>query len=54
MNKKNLDYGLKIDYLGFLIPYLFVIGFGNDYNEEFRDLNHLCIINQEGIEKLRK
>jgi hypoxanthine phosphoribosyltransferase len=54
MNKKNLDYGLKIDYLGFLIPNLFVIGFGNDYNEEFRDLNHLCIINQEGIEKLRK
>ena len=54
MNPKNLDYELKIDYLGFLIPNLFVIGFGNDYNEEFRDLNHLCIINKEGIEKYKK
>jgi hypoxanthine phosphoribosyltransferase len=53
MNPKNLDYKLQIDYLGFLVPNLFVIGFGNDYNEEFRDLNHLCIINKEGIEKFK-
>lgn len=54
MNPKNLEYNFKIDYLGFLIPNLFVIGFGNDYNEEFRDLNHLCIINKEGIERFKK
>ena len=54
MNKKNLKYDLKIDYLGFLIPNLFVIGFGNEYNEEFRELKYLCIINQSGIERFKK
>jgi len=54
MNPMNLKYELRIDYLGFLIPNLFVIGFGNDYNEEFRDLNHLCIINKEGIITFKK
>jgi hypothetical protein len=24
-----------------------------DYNEEFRQLNHLCVINQEGIEHFK-
>jgi len=54
MNPLNLKYELRIDYLGFLIPNLFVIGFGNDYNEEFRDLNHLCVINEEGIKKFKR
>lgn len=53
MNSNNLTFRFKIDYLGFLIPNLFVIGFGNDYNEEFRDLNHLCIINQAGIDTFK-
>ncbi|OQV12467.1 putative Hypoxanthine-guanine phosphoribosyltransferase [Hypsibius exemplaris] len=34
---------------GFEIPDRFVIGFGMDYNERYRDLNHLCIINAAGI-----
>jgi hypoxanthine phosphoribosyltransferase len=56
MNSKNLQYDYHIDYLGFLIPNEFVVGFGCDYNEEFRQLDHLCSINSYGIEtfKLKK
>ncbi len=32
----------------------FVIGYALDYNEVFRDLTHICVINQRGIEKYRK
>ncbi|XP_055348392.1 hypoxanthine-guanine phosphoribosyltransferase-like isoform X2 [Paramacrobiotus metropolitanus] len=39
------------DFFGFEIPDRFVIGFGMDYNEKFRDLNHLCIINEAGIQR---
>ncbi|CAB3993103.1 hypoxanthine-guanine phosphoribosyltransferase-like [Paramuricea clavata] len=41
------------DYIGFEIPDKFVVGYALDYNEYFRDLNHICIINKEGIEKYR-
>jgi len=38
-------------FYGFEIPDRFVIGFGMDYNERYRDLNHLCIISPTGIQK---
>ena len=53
MNPEHLKYNYEINYVGFLIPNSFVIGFGMDYNEEFRQLNHLCVINQEGIEHFK-
>jgi len=53
MNKKNLALNLSIDYIGFLIPCQFVIGFGLDYNEEFRNLDHLCSINKCGIDTFK-
>ena len=53
MNPHHLKYNYEIKYLGFLIPDSFVIGFGMDYNEEFRQLNHLCVINKEGIQKFK-
>lgn len=44
--------GYRPDYLGFEIPNFFVIGYGGfDYNEYFRDLNHICIINETGKAK---
>merc|ERR1712156_351079 len=44
--------GYRPDYLGFEIPNMFVIGYGGfDYNEYFRDLNHICIINENGKAK---
>ncbi|XP_063132331.1 phosphoribosyltransferase domain-containing protein 1 isoform X7 [Rattus norvegicus] len=38
---------------GFEIPDVFVVGYALDYNEYFRDLNHICVINEHGKEKYR-
>lgn len=43
--------GFKGDYIGFSIPDKFIVGFALDYNEVFRDLPHIGVINQAGIEK---
>lgn len=43
--------GYKPDYAGFEIPNLFVVGYALDYNEYFRDLNHICVINKAGMIK---
>lgn len=53
MNFKNLEFNLIVDYLGFLVPDEFLIGFGLDYNEQFRNLDHLCAINKLGIEEFK-
>ncbi|KAJ3370553.1 hypoxanthine phosphoribosyltransferase 1 [Kappamyces sp. JEL0680] len=39
------------DYVGFSIPDAFVIGYGLDYNEVFRDLEHIAVINETGKRK---
>ena len=39
------------DYVGFSIPDLFVIGYGLDYNEKFRDLELIAVINENGKTK---
>ena len=49
----NIKVGYFADYIGFIIPDHFVIGFGLDYNEHFRDLPHLCIINKHGIDTFK-
>eukprot|EP01055_Gregarina_sp_Pseudo9_P002671 Gregarina_sp_Pseudo_9__2670@NODE_2919_length_823_cov_8_853316_g2666_i0_p1_GENE_NODE_2919_length_823_cov_8_853316_g2666_i0NODE_2919_length_823_cov_8_853316_g2666_i0_p1_ORF_typecomplete_len246_score61_16Pribosyltran/PF00156_27/2_8e21Pribosyl_synth/PF14572_6/0_014UPRTase/PF14681_6/0_026PRTase_2/PF15609_6/0_081_NODE_2919_length_823_cov_8_853316_g2666_i025762 len=36
------------DYVGFCIPDEFIVGFGIDYNQHFRDLPPLCVINKAG------
>ncbi|XP_010788116.1 phosphoribosyltransferase domain-containing protein 1 isoform X2 [Notothenia coriiceps] len=41
------------DYVGFEIPNHFVVGYALDYNEHFRDLNHLCIISKTGKMKYK-
>jgi hypoxanthine phosphoribosyltransferase len=33
-----------IDYLGFTVPDKFVVGYGIDWNEKFRQLRDICII----------
>lgn len=43
--------GYRPDYIGFEIPDCFVVGYALDYNEYFRDLNHICIINENGKKK---
>jgi hypoxanthine phosphoribosyltransferase len=42
------------DYAGFSIPDEFVVGCGLDYNSFFRDLTHICVINQRGIDEFRQ
>ncbi len=45
--------GFKSHYVGFSVPDLFVIGYNMDYNEAFRELPHVCIINPTGIERFK-
>jgi hypoxanthine phosphoribosyltransferase len=41
----------SVDYLGFEIPNHFVVGYCLDYEEYFRDLDHICIIDKACIPK---
>ncbi|XP_014036473.1 phosphoribosyltransferase domain-containing protein 1 isoform X2 [Salmo salar] len=41
------------DYVGFEIPNRFVVGYALDYNEYFRDLNHICVISEIGKVKYK-
>lgn len=36
----------KADYCGFAIPDRFVIGYGLDFNEEYRNLGDLCVLDE--------
>ena len=49
-NTKNIVQKYFADYIGFVIPDEFVVGYGMDYNQYYRDLNHLCVINKAGID----
>lgn len=49
--RTHLSCGFKADYVGFSIPDVFVVGYCMDYNEAFRDLKHLAVINDSGIRK---
>ncbi|XP_009070485.1 PREDICTED: hypoxanthine-guanine phosphoribosyltransferase-like [Acanthisitta chloris] len=45
--------GYRPDYTGFEIPDTFVVGYALDYNEYFRDLNHICILKENAKQKYR-
>ena len=45
--------GYRPDFVRFEIPDKFVIGYALDYNEYFRDLNHLCVISETGKAKYK-
>uniref|UniRef100_A0A8C5FQE2 Hypoxanthine phosphoribosyltransferase n=1 Tax=Gadus morhua TaxID=8049 RepID=A0A8C5FQE2_GADMO len=45
--------GYRPDFVGFEIPDKFVVGYALDYNEYFRDLNHICVISESGKEKYK-
>jgi hypoxanthine phosphoribosyltransferase len=42
----SLKYDVKIDYIGFNIQSKFVLGYGLDYAQKFRNLNSLYILNE--------
>jgi hypoxanthine phosphoribosyltransferase len=41
---ESLKYNLKIDYIGFVVPSKFVIGFGLDYAQKFRNLRSIYVL----------
>jgi hypoxanthine phosphoribosyltransferase len=41
---KSLKYNAKIDYIGFNIPSEFVVGYGLDYAQKFRNLRSIYIL----------
>lgn len=51
VKRTPLSVGYRPDYTGFEIPNQFVVGYALDYNEFFRDLNHVCVINDNGKKK---
>ncbi|KAH8870419.1 Hypoxanthine-guanine phosphoribosyltransferase [Schistosoma japonicum] len=40
--------GYQPDYVGFEVPNRFIVGYAIDYNNYFRDLPHICSVNDEG------
>ncbi|KAK3726660.1 hypothetical protein RRG08_016969 [Elysia crispata] len=51
LKRTPLSVGYIPDYIGFEVPNLFLVGYALDYNEFFRDLSHICVINSNGKEK---
>lgn len=39
---------VKIDYLGFTVPDRFLVGYGLDWNEKFRYLADICVLEDKG------
>ncbi|UXI18462.1 NAD kinase domain-containing protein 1 [Sarcoptes scabiei] len=51
VKRTPLSNGYLPEYAGFIIPNKFIVGCNMDYNEYFRDLNHLCIMNDYAKQK---
>ncbi|XP_062517510.1 hypoxanthine-guanine phosphoribosyltransferase-like [Corticium candelabrum] len=51
VKRTSLSTGYRPDYIGFEVPDKFVVGYALDYNEYFRDLTHVCLINEAGKKK---
>jgi hypoxanthine phosphoribosyltransferase len=49
--RRNPRVTLKADYTGFSIPNEFVVGYGLDYNEQYRNLPYVGILKPEVYEK---
>lgn len=55
LEKRREDKDVKFvaDFVGFSVPDEFVVGYCLDYNDAFRDLQHICCISPEGIERFK-
>lgn len=54
LKRTTKSVGYIPDYLGFSVPDDFIIGYAIDYNDQFRDLEHICAISDSAIEKYKK
>ena len=52
-NPNNLKLNFRADYTAFEVANDFICGYGLDYNENFRDVEHLFAINKKGIEAFK-
>jgi hypoxanthine phosphoribosyltransferase len=46
-SRRNKDMKIKIDYIGFTISDEFVVGYGLDFKEEYRNLPDICVLKKE-------
>jgi hypoxanthine phosphoribosyltransferase len=44
----SLKYEVKIDYIGFVIPDKFVIGYGLDFAQKYRNLRGIYVLSEKG------
>ncbi len=49
--RRNPNVTLEADYVGYTIPNAFVVGYGLDYNEKYRNLPYIGILKPEVYEK---
>ena len=49
--RRNPNVTLQADYVGYVVPNEFVVGYGLDYNEQFRNLPYIGILKPEVYEK---
>ena len=54
VKRTPLSNGYMPDYFGFTIPDVFCVGYFFDYNDYFRDLDHICAINEAGKLKYKQ
>jgi len=54
VKRTGIDSGVRADFVGFEIPNKFVVGYGLDYNEVFRDMPHIGVINETGKTEFAK
>ncbi|XP_057380963.1 hypoxanthine-guanine phosphoribosyltransferase-like [Daphnia carinata] len=53
LKRQPASNGYIPEYCGFEIPDKFVVGYALDFNERFRDLHHICVVNDNGINKYK-
>jgi hypoxanthine phosphoribosyltransferase len=46
----SLKYDVKIDYIGFEIPSKYVIGYGLDIAQKYRNLRSIYVLREDGVE----
>lgn len=51
IKRNSNDSNYVPDFVGFSIPKKFIVGYALDLNEHFRDLEHICILRQDAINK---
>lgn len=48
--RRNPEISLKADYVGFEVPNAFVVGYGLDYNEKYRNLPYVGILDPKAYQ----